>query len=124
VKLEVAKIILQCPDDWSCEIFFVLGCPEVIFKNGQKRIVHIFGSSGNLSRIIYADHSGYHRNPNEGPALIYYSDSGKIIGEEYYSNGWLHRDPLEGPAITNYFKNGNIKSEHYYVHGARVRPPN
>jgi hypothetical protein len=123
VKLETAKYILQCPDGWNCQVLNFLAFPEIIFINGKNRIIHSLGFDGNLSRVIYANSTGYHRPPCEGPALVYYSSSGKILGEEYYFNGQLHRDPLVGPAIKNYYKNGNVKSEFYYVRGVRVIAP-
>jgi len=54
-----------------------------------------------------------------GPARIWYHESGEINCEDYCINGKRHR--LNGPARIWYTKSGEISSERYYINGKRHR---
>ena len=69
------------------------------------------------SEQYYNSKDEFHRV--DGPANIWYLESGEINSEDYIINNKYHR--LNGPAEIYYYKSGEINSENYYINGKRNR---
>jgi hypothetical protein len=67
-------------------------------------------------REIWANHGDFHRE--NGPAIIHYTDEGRVWLEEWYYAGQKHRDG--GPAVVQYDGGGRPIKEKYYVHGEEL----
>jgi len=81
---------------------------------GKGNVKTIYYYNGKLKQIIYRLNNKRHRE--DGPAVIWYDDTGNIIEEErYYKNGINHRE--DGPAVIWYNKDGTIEREYYYLNG-------
>jgi len=89
---------------------------RVKLENGCYKDLFYFNNLDNvISYIIYYNKNNVtHRE--DGPAVIWYNESGMIIKEMFHINNRIHR--LDGPAIIKYIKDNNhiIKSKDYYIH--------
>ena len=87
---------------WKKEFAELLKLSIITFENGL------------ISKLEYRNEYGeLHRNPEIGPAVIYYYRNGNIRFGSYWVKGNSHR--LEGPAFISYYENGNIYYESYWV---------
>jgi len=69
-------------------------------------------------KLIYYNQQGQiHRE--DGPALIWYYNTGSIAYEVWYINGVWHRE--DGPASIDYNEDGSIQYEGWYINGVRHR---
>ena len=58
----------------------------------------------------------WHRE--DGPADIYYYESGKVSYEAWWVNDKRHR--IDGPAWAEYDEDGTISNEYYYINDIRL----
>jgi len=94
--------------NWKKEFARLLKSHIITFENGL------------ISKLEYRNEYGeLHRNPEIGPAVIYYYENGNIRYKSYWVNGKKHR--LEGPAYISYYENGNIRCESYWVNSEEHR---
>lgn len=79
--------------------------------------------TGIILEEAYYQQGQLHRDPLEGPALIWRdSTSGRVLGEYYYVHGDKHRDPQQGPATREWNPaTGELEREDYYRDGEFVR---
>ena len=76
-----------------------------------KKHIEYYPGTKKICREYYKLNDKFHRE--DGPANIYYYESGNIRSEYYCINGKQHRE--DGPAVIFYYENGNIRSEYYYI---------
>jgi hypothetical protein len=59
-----------------------------------------------------------HRDPSEGPALLIFYPTGKLMEENYCYHDRCHRE--DGPAVVEYDEYGRIVSEEHWLYGLEV----
>jgi hypothetical protein len=110
-------------------------------------VISFYENSAKCHLYYVRDHM-YNRNPQEGPASIWWYDTGellsveylcnsiysngnkpslvryhrngKVSAEQYWLNGHIHRPISEGPAIISYGENGNVIAESFMENGVYV----
>lgn len=60
------------------------------------------------------------RSNNLIPSVVWYSPSGYKMEEEYYFDGKLHRD--NGPAVIKFERSRKIIFREYWIHGKKYSP--
>jgi len=106
---------------WIGDSYCGIGSVVYIIETNGEEVLHSkdgpaiikYDDSGKIISIEYRLNGKKHRK--DGPAYIEYYDNCKIMIEEYYINNEPHRDG--GPAITKYYDDGTIFYEEYWNKG-------
>ena len=82
-------------------------------ENGNYKKIYYYDAEETKisSKFYYNSKDKLHRE--DGPAEIWYYESGEIMNELYYINGKRHR--LNGPAVIWYNRSGEIEYKYYYI---------
>lgn len=71
---------------------------------------------GTVECVIFGRDNCKHRE--DGPAVIRWSRTGRLLVESYYQKNQLHR--LDGPAVVEYTSQGSSCLTDYYVKGKHI----
>lgn len=93
-------------------------------RMGDKPAVIVTDSaSGAITVESYEIMNQCHREGDK-PALIYRADNGSLTQESYWQHGKRHRDPNLGPARIFYDENtGEVSRSEYWYDGVKVDDP-
>ena len=81
----------------------------------MEEIIEYYKNGETVKKLEFYKNGKKHRI--DGPASIWYNESGEIRTETYYINNKLHR--LDGPAEIRYYESGEIYGGWYYINGIR-----
>ena len=73
-------------------------------------------SNGMIERIVYHNKEDQ-RHRKDGPALVEWFEDGSLATVSYIVDSLLHRDPIDGPAMVYYNKDGTISFEKNFWRG-------
>lgn len=102
---------------------------EEYYRDGQTHRVsgpaHIARNTEGCVTLSYSCKDGtIQRDPNDGPAWVYYDKENRTTSEHYASHGHcFHRDPSHGPAMIVRDENGAVIEQEYWFEGERIDAP-
>lgn len=84
----------------------------------ERKVVSYYDSGNVKSEKTYDENNKLNSFNNE-PAVVEYDEIGNTKFEFYYKHGFLHRE--DGPAKIYFYNSGDIKEYHYFLNGKYER---